>query len=285
MNPFKKSPKHATIAPTSMPNSNRTFKCPPPITRLAAPTPKVAARAAHRELGNIPLIQQTTRDQRPIATFFDDLAARSPLRLPHSPQKSRLHARRHHHSRSRHRRQHRRLQRHRLRDPPPAPFQKRRPPRLVQRKIPAQRSRRRFPTRLHRLPRRQSILRPSRRHGQRPKPIQSFRRSLATSSRQHRHRKFLRNARHHSANRPRLHPGRRTIRNSTVRHPRPRHLDARLRFRPIHRRQNNPPRRSTAPRSSAYSPPIFRYSPKRKSGNRLLCAIPACNFAAATSSK
>jgi putative ABC transport system permease protein len=33
-----------------------------------------AAQNARRELGNIPLIQQTARDQRPIATFFDDLA-------------------------------------------------------------------------------------------------------------------------------------------------------------------------------------------------------------------
>ena len=34
---------------------------------------KSAAEAARRELGNIPLIQQTARDQRPIAAFFDNL--------------------------------------------------------------------------------------------------------------------------------------------------------------------------------------------------------------------
>src|SRR5580698_291544 len=33
-----------------------------------------ASEAAHRELGNIPLIQQTTRDQRPFVSTFDDLA-------------------------------------------------------------------------------------------------------------------------------------------------------------------------------------------------------------------
>jgi putative ABC transport system permease protein len=32
-----------------------------------------ASELAHRELGNIPLIQQTARDQRPIAAFFDNL--------------------------------------------------------------------------------------------------------------------------------------------------------------------------------------------------------------------
>jgi putative ABC transport system permease protein len=36
--------------------------------------PKSSAELAHRELGNIPLVQQTTRDQRPIAAFFDNLA-------------------------------------------------------------------------------------------------------------------------------------------------------------------------------------------------------------------
>ena len=34
---------------------------------------KSATEAAHRELGNVPLIQQTARDQRPIAAFFDNL--------------------------------------------------------------------------------------------------------------------------------------------------------------------------------------------------------------------
>ncbi|HEX3120609.1 MAG TPA: ABC transporter permease [Candidatus Acidoferrum sp.] len=34
---------------------------------------KSAAERAHRELGNIPLIQLTARDQRPIAAFFDNL--------------------------------------------------------------------------------------------------------------------------------------------------------------------------------------------------------------------
>src|SRR3984885_508188 len=33
-----------------------------------------AAQKAHCELGNVPLIQQTARDQRPIAAAFDDLA-------------------------------------------------------------------------------------------------------------------------------------------------------------------------------------------------------------------
>jgi putative ABC transport system permease protein len=37
-------------------------------------SPEQAAQNAHRELGNIPLIQQTTRDQRPIATFLENLA-------------------------------------------------------------------------------------------------------------------------------------------------------------------------------------------------------------------
>ena len=32
-----------------------------------------AAERAHREIGNLPLIQQTARDQRPVATFFDNL--------------------------------------------------------------------------------------------------------------------------------------------------------------------------------------------------------------------
>jgi putative ABC transport system permease protein len=36
--------------------------------------PQQATEAARREFGNIPLIQQTARDQRPIAKFFDDLA-------------------------------------------------------------------------------------------------------------------------------------------------------------------------------------------------------------------
>ena len=36
--------------------------------------PQQASERAHRELGNIPLIQQTARDQRPIAIFFEDLA-------------------------------------------------------------------------------------------------------------------------------------------------------------------------------------------------------------------
>ncbi len=35
--------------------------------------PKSASERAHRDLGNIPLIQQSTRDQRPIAAFFDTL--------------------------------------------------------------------------------------------------------------------------------------------------------------------------------------------------------------------
>jgi predicted permease len=35
--------------------------------------PKCASELARRELGNIPLIQQTVRDQRPIAAFFDNL--------------------------------------------------------------------------------------------------------------------------------------------------------------------------------------------------------------------
>jgi putative ABC transport system permease protein len=34
---------------------------------------KSASELAHREFGNIPLIQQTARDQRPIAAFFDNL--------------------------------------------------------------------------------------------------------------------------------------------------------------------------------------------------------------------
>jgi putative ABC transport system permease protein len=34
---------------------------------------KSASELAHRELGNIPLIQQTVRDQRPISAFFDNL--------------------------------------------------------------------------------------------------------------------------------------------------------------------------------------------------------------------
>jgi putative ABC transport system permease protein len=34
--------------------------------------PKSAAELAHRKLGNIPLIKQVARDQRPIAVFFDD---------------------------------------------------------------------------------------------------------------------------------------------------------------------------------------------------------------------
>jgi putative ABC transport system permease protein len=37
-------------------------------------SPQQASEAAHRELGNIPLIQQTARDHRPIAAYFDDLA-------------------------------------------------------------------------------------------------------------------------------------------------------------------------------------------------------------------
>src|SRR5579863_8993892 len=36
-------------------------------------SPQQASERARRELGNIPLIQQTDRDQRPIAVFFDDL--------------------------------------------------------------------------------------------------------------------------------------------------------------------------------------------------------------------
>ena len=36
-------------------------------------SPQEAAQNAHRELGNIRLIQQTARDQRPIAVFFDNL--------------------------------------------------------------------------------------------------------------------------------------------------------------------------------------------------------------------
>jgi putative ABC transport system permease protein len=36
--------------------------------------PQTASELARRELGNIPLIQQATRDQRPIAAFFDNLA-------------------------------------------------------------------------------------------------------------------------------------------------------------------------------------------------------------------
>src|SRR5262249_48159576 len=36
-------------------------------------SPQQAAEAAHRELGNIPLIQQTARDHRPVAAFFDNL--------------------------------------------------------------------------------------------------------------------------------------------------------------------------------------------------------------------
>src|ERR1700685_557517 len=36
-------------------------------------SPQQASEAAHRELGNIPLIQQTTRDQRAVASALDDL--------------------------------------------------------------------------------------------------------------------------------------------------------------------------------------------------------------------
>src|SRR5579871_861957 len=36
-------------------------------------SPQQAAEAARREFGNIPLIQQTARNQRPIAAFFDNL--------------------------------------------------------------------------------------------------------------------------------------------------------------------------------------------------------------------
>ncbi|HEX4379917.1 MAG TPA: ABC transporter permease [Candidatus Acidoferrum sp.] len=36
--------------------------------------PQSAAERARRELGNLPLIRQTTRDQRPVAAFFDNLA-------------------------------------------------------------------------------------------------------------------------------------------------------------------------------------------------------------------
>jgi putative ABC transport system permease protein len=36
-------------------------------------SPQQASERAHRELGNIPLIQQTARDHRPIAAFFDNL--------------------------------------------------------------------------------------------------------------------------------------------------------------------------------------------------------------------
>jgi putative ABC transport system permease protein len=36
--------------------------------------PQTASELARRELGNVALIQQTTRDQRPIAAFFDNLA-------------------------------------------------------------------------------------------------------------------------------------------------------------------------------------------------------------------
>ncbi len=74
MNFFGKRDRDKKKMPlTSTPNSNLISKCPRRITPPAAPTLNPPPKRAHRELGNIPLIQQTARDQRPIAAFFDNL--------------------------------------------------------------------------------------------------------------------------------------------------------------------------------------------------------------------
>src|ERR1700759_1744317 len=72
MNPFKKSNRDNRPDLDAALQSH--LQMPARDHQARAPSPQQAAQNARRELGNIPLIQQTARDQRPIATFFDDLA-------------------------------------------------------------------------------------------------------------------------------------------------------------------------------------------------------------------
>jgi putative ABC transport system permease protein len=72
MNPFKKSDRDNLPDLDAELQSHLQMSASDREDRGASP--QQAAQSARRELGNIPLIQQTSRDQRPIATFFDDLA-------------------------------------------------------------------------------------------------------------------------------------------------------------------------------------------------------------------
>src|ERR1700761_8775935 len=72
MNPFKKSNRDNRPDLDAELQSHLQMSARDHQDRGASP--RQAAQNARRELGNIPLIQQTARDQRPIATFFDDLA-------------------------------------------------------------------------------------------------------------------------------------------------------------------------------------------------------------------
>ncbi|HEX3120610.1 MAG TPA: ABC transporter permease [Candidatus Acidoferrum sp.] len=72
MNPFKKSSSDNRPDLDAELQSHLQMSAADHIERGA--DANSASEQARRELGNIPLIQQTTRDQRPVATFFDDLS-------------------------------------------------------------------------------------------------------------------------------------------------------------------------------------------------------------------
>jgi len=72
MNPFKKSSSDNSPDLDAELQSHLQMSAADHIERGA--DANSASEQARRELGNIPLIQQTTRDQRPVATFFDDLS-------------------------------------------------------------------------------------------------------------------------------------------------------------------------------------------------------------------
>jgi putative ABC transport system permease protein len=74
MNPFRKRHQRNSSDPdlNAELESHLQMSANDHASRGAAP--QSAAEAARRELGNLPLIRQTTRDQRPVAAFFDNLA-------------------------------------------------------------------------------------------------------------------------------------------------------------------------------------------------------------------
>jgi putative ABC transport system permease protein len=73
MNPFRKRRERNSNAPDLNAELESHLQMSAADHAARGSDPTSAAQAARRELGNIPLIQQTARDQRTVAAFFDNL--------------------------------------------------------------------------------------------------------------------------------------------------------------------------------------------------------------------
>jgi putative ABC transport system permease protein len=74
MNPFRKRRERDSNAPDLNAELESHLQMAASDHAGRGANPRQASEAARRELGNIPLIQQTARDQRPVAAIFDNLA-------------------------------------------------------------------------------------------------------------------------------------------------------------------------------------------------------------------